>query len=59
MAERTLKRAYETDVSAILVEARQLKGAALDPLGVYRRSGYRAQKTSERGTPTDTGGGIV
>jgi len=59
MAERTLKQAFETDVSAILVEARRLKGAALDPLGVYRRSGYRAQKTSERGTPTDTGGGIV
>jgi len=59
MAERTLKQAFETDVSAILAEARRLKGAALNPLGVYRKSGYRTQKTLERGTPTDTGGGIV
>jgi L-rhamnose isomerase/sugar isomerase len=59
MAERTLKQAYETDVSAILAEARRLKGAALDPLGIYRRSGYREQKTSERGIPPDTGKGIV
>ena len=57
MAERTLKQAYETDVSALLAEVRRLKGAALDPLGVYRRSGYRAQKTSERSIPTETGGG--
>ncbi len=59
MAEWILKQAFETDVSAILAEVRRLKGAALNPLGVYRKSGYRAQKTSERGTPTDTGGNIV
>ena len=49
MAERTLKVAYETDVSAILAEVRRLRGAAIDPLTVYRRSGYREKKTRERG----------
>ncbi|MBI3850465.1 MAG: sugar isomerase [Verrucomicrobia bacterium] len=48
MAERTLKVAYETDVSPILAEVRRRCGAAIDPLNVYRRSGYRRQKASER-----------
>jgi L-rhamnose isomerase/sugar isomerase len=48
MAEQTLKQAYETDVSPILAEVRRRKGAALNPLNVYRESGYREQKASER-----------
>ena len=48
MAEQTLKKAYETDVSPILAEVRRRKGAALNPLRVYRESGYRAQMVSER-----------
>ena len=48
MVEQTLKQAYETDVSPILAEVRRRKGAALNPLTVYRESGYRAQKASER-----------
>jgi L-rhamnose isomerase/sugar isomerase len=48
MAERTLKLAFETDVSPILAEVRRRKGAALDPLEAYRRSGYRAQKAEDR-----------
>jgi L-rhamnose isomerase/sugar isomerase len=48
MAERTLKVAYETDVSPILAEVRRQAGAALDPVAVYRRCGYREAKACER-----------
>jgi L-rhamnose isomerase/sugar isomerase len=48
MAERTLKRAYETDVRPLVAEARRRRGAALDPVAAFRASGYRAQKAVER-----------
>jgi L-rhamnose isomerase/sugar isomerase len=48
MAERTLKAAYETDVSAILAEVRRRRGAAIDPLNVYRRCGYRESTVRSR-----------
>jgi L-rhamnose isomerase/sugar isomerase len=48
MAERTLKRAYETDVRPLVAEARRRRGAALDPVLAFRASGYRAQKAAER-----------
>ena len=48
MAERTLKRAYETDVRPLVAEARRRRGGALDPVAAFRASGYRAQKTAER-----------
>ena len=48
MAERTLKTAYETDVSPLLAEIRRRRGAAMDPIVTYRASGYRAAKTRER-----------
>jgi L-rhamnose isomerase/sugar isomerase len=59
MAERTLKAAYETDVSPILAEARRRRGAAMDPVAAYRDSGYRQQKTRERGTAGAGSGGLV
>ncbi len=46
MAEQTLKKAYETNVSPILAEVRRRKGAALAPLIVYRESGYRKLNAS-------------
>jgi L-rhamnose isomerase/sugar isomerase len=49
MAERTLKVAYETDVSPILAEARRRRGGAIDPITVFRRSGYRAAAACVRG----------
>jgi len=49
MAERTLKEAYETDVSPILAEVRRKKGAPEDPIAAYRESGYRVAKARERG----------
>lgn len=48
MAEQTLKEAYETDVTALVAEARRRLGGALDPVAVFRASGYREEKTSER-----------
>ena len=43
MAAQTLKRGFTTDVSPILAQARVTKGAAIDPVGAYRKSGYRAK----------------
>jgi L-rhamnose isomerase/sugar isomerase len=48
MAERTLKRAYETDVRPLVAEARRRRGAALDPVLAFRASNYRARKSAER-----------
>jgi L-rhamnose isomerase/sugar isomerase len=48
MAERTLKRAYETDVRPLVAEARRRRGGALDPVAAFRASGYRTLKTAER-----------
>ena len=48
MAERTLKRAYETDVRPLVAEARRRRGGAIDPVLAFRASGYRAQKAVER-----------
>jgi len=51
MAERALKRAYETDVRPLVAEARKRRGGVLDPVLAFRASGYRAQKTLERPAP--------
>lgn len=48
MAERTLKRAYETDVRTIVAEARKQSGGAIDPIAAFRASGYRANVARER-----------
>lgn len=59
MAERTLKTAFETDVTPILNEVRLRKGAALDPIDVYRQSKYRARVAKQRGTQRNGSGAIV
>src|SRR4051794_5551135 len=48
LGHRLLKAGYLTDVSPILAEARRRKGGALDPIALYRKSGYRARKAEER-----------
>lgn len=45
---QALKHAFRTDVSPILAMARLRSGAALDPVGAYRASGYRAKKAEQR-----------
>jgi L-rhamnose isomerase/sugar isomerase len=59
MATETLKRAYRTDVEAILAEARRRTGGAIDPIASYRASGYRAKVAAERPAVKGGSGGIV
>ncbi|BCP54690.1 L-rhamnose catabolism isomerase [Kaistia sp. 32K] len=59
MANQTLKRAFTTDVGPILAKARLAKGGAIDPIGVYRASGYRARVSAERPSTGGSSSGIV
>jgi L-rhamnose isomerase/sugar isomerase len=59
MASQTLKRAFTTDVQPILAMARLQKDAAIDPVGAYRASGYRAAATRVRPAKSGGSGGIV
>jgi L-rhamnose isomerase / sugar isomerase len=59
MALQTLKHAFTTDVTPILATARARAGGAIDPIAVYRSSGYRDQKAQERPSPARSGAGIV
>jgi len=56
---RLIKQAYNTDVSPILAEARRRKGGAIDPIGIYRASGYRVAKAKERPVTGVVSAGIV
>lgn len=55
----TLKEAFTTDVAPILAAARQRDGGAIDPVHVYRLSGYRSQKAKERPAQMGISAGIV
>ena len=46
--EEILRNAYDTDVRPLLAIVRQELGAAADPLGAYRRSGYFERIVLER-----------
>jgi L-rhamnose isomerase/sugar isomerase len=59
MANRTLKTAYNTDVSPILAMARQRAGGAIDPVIAYRKAGYRNAVGKQRPASRSSGGGIV
>jgi L-rhamnose isomerase/sugar isomerase len=59
LGHRIVKQAFITDVSPILAEARRRKGGAIDPIGLYRASGYRARKAAERPAVEGTSAGIV
>ena len=59
MAAQALKQAFTTDVQPILVKARLHNGAAIDPIAVYRGSGYRAACAGRRPAQGRFGGGIV
>jgi L-rhamnose isomerase / sugar isomerase len=58
-AHRHLKQAFNTDVSALMCEARMRKGGALHPWACYRASGYRTEKTKERPAVAGSSSGIV
>jgi L-rhamnose isomerase/sugar isomerase len=54
-----VKRAFITDVSPILAEARRRKGGAIDPIRIYRASAYRSEKAKERPATGIAQAGIV
>ncbi len=49
-AAEALHGAYRTDVRPLVAEARARNGAAREPLRTFRRVGYRAGVTAERGS---------
>jgi L-rhamnose isomerase/sugar isomerase len=59
MAAQTLKRAFTTDVGPLLARARASRGAAIDPLDAYRRSGYRDACAKARPAAAQSSSGIV
>jgi L-rhamnose isomerase/sugar isomerase len=59
LAHLILKEAFTTDVSPILAAARERNDGAIDPLAVYRASGYRAQKAKERPARAGVSAGII
>jgi L-rhamnose isomerase/sugar isomerase len=59
MALRTLKVAFTTDVTPILQMARYKENGAIDPLTVYRASGYRRTMGSTRPADAAVPGGPV
>jgi len=58
-ATQLLKRAFETDVTPLLQRVRLDAGGAIDPVGSYRASGYRARVAEQRPAAAEGGGGIV
>lgn len=59
LGHRLVKQAFVTDVSPILAESRRRLGGAIDPINLYRKSGYRAEKARERPVVEGTSAGIV
>jgi len=58
-ATHLLKTAFQTDVTPLLQQVRLDAGGAIDPLAVYRASGYRARMAAARPAVVGGGGGIV
>jgi len=58
-ALETLKEAFRTDVEPILAMARHRAGGAIEPVAVFRASGYRARAARERPASVRLGAGIV
>ncbi len=59
MALKTLKAAYNTDVSPVIAMARYRRGAAIDPISTYRSGDYRNEKGKERPAVVGSKSGIV
>jgi L-rhamnose isomerase/sugar isomerase len=59
VATRLLQQAFQTDVTPILQRVRRDASGAIDPLGAYRASGYRARVARERPAAAAGGGGSV
>ena len=59
LALSTLKRAFQTDVEPILAMARHRAGGAIDPVALYRASGYRQRAAEKRPASGRVRAGIV
>jgi L-rhamnose isomerase/sugar isomerase len=59
MALQTLKHAFTTDVTPILATARVRASGAIDPIAVYRSSGYRRHASERRPAEARSSAGIV
>ena len=59
LARETLMAAFQTDVGPILARARARAGGAIDPIAVYRASGYRERKAKDRPQELSGRSGIV
>ena len=59
MALRTLKTAFTTDVTPLLQMARFKENGAIDPLSVYRASGYRKKIATERPSQISSAAGPI
>ncbi len=59
LALQTLKSAFQTDVEPILATARHRAGGAIDPVGLYRASGYRQRAAEARPATARVSSGIV
>jgi L-rhamnose isomerase / sugar isomerase len=59
LALQTLKEAFITDVEPILAMARHRAGGAIDPVAVFRASGYRERVAQARPAVARMGAGIV
>ena len=59
VATQLLKKGFETDVTPLLQQVRLEQGGAIDLIGCYRASGYRARVAAERPAVAGGGGGIV
>ena len=59
MALQSLKDAFNTDVRPILATARHRAGGAIDPVALYRASGYRQRAAKARPAVARQGAGIV
>ena len=58
-ASQLLKQAFQTDVEPLLQRIRADAGAAIDPVAVFRRSGYRQRAAVRRPADSRSGSGIV
>ena len=58
-ASQLLKQAFQTDVEPLLQRLRADAGAAIDPVAVFRRSGYRQRAAVRRPANSGSGSGIV
>jgi len=59
IALKSLKDAFNTDVRPILAMARHRSGGAIDPVAVYRSSGYRQRVARARPASARLGAGII